>query len=67
MNGKKILCGLMIMSMLLSMTGVLDVSYDRDFAQGEIDATRVDISPKLTGRVLEQLVADGASVRPSAR
>ena len=59
-----VLLGLIGLSIiLLSMTGVLDVSYDRDFAQGEIDATRVDISPKLTGRVLEQLVADGASVR----
>lgn len=59
-----VLLGLIGLSIiLLSMTGVLDVSYDRDFAQGEIDATRVDISPKLTGRVLEQLVDDGASVR----
>mgnify|MGYP003378419840 FL=1 len=58
-----VLLGLIGLSIiLLSMTGVLDVSYDRDFAQGEIDATRVDISPKLTGRVLEQLVDDGASV-----
>ena len=59
-----VLLGLIGLSIiLLSMTGVLDVSYDRDFAQGEIDATRVDISPKLTGRVLEQLVEDGTSVK----
>lgn len=52
-----------IVLLLLSLTGMLDVSLDRDFVQGEIDATRVDVAPKLTGRVLKQLVKDGSQVK----
>lgn len=49
--------------LVLSLTGALDVNHRPTFVQGEIDATRVDVSAKISGRVAEQLVRDGAVVK----
>ena len=48
--------------LLLAVGGALDVSNKPVFIQGEIDATRVDVSAKISGRVAEQAVRDGAQV-----
>lgn len=47
---------------VLSLTGALNVDTTPDFVQGEIDATRIDISAKITGRVAEAMVRDGEPV-----
>ena len=49
--------------LLLAVGGALNVPDRPDFIQGEIDATRVDVSAKISGRVAEQLVRDGAQVK----
>lgn len=49
--------------LLLAVGGALDVSDKPAFIQGEIDATRVDVSAKISGRVAEQVVRDGAQVK----
>lgn len=47
---------------VLAVSGALDAPNRPTFVQGEIDATRVDVSAKITGRVAEQLVRDGSPV-----
>lgn len=49
--------------LLLAVGGALNVSHKPDFIQGEMDATRVDVSAKISGRVAEQCVRDGAWVK----
>lgn len=49
--------------LLLAVGGALDVSAKPTFVQGEIDATRVDVSAKISGRVADQAVRDGAQVK----
>lgn len=59
-----VLVGIIGMSLvILAVVGALDVSDQPGFIQGEIDATRVDLSAKISGRVAEQLVRDGAPVQ----
>ena len=48
---------------VLAISGALDVSHEPKFIQGEIDATRVDVSAKISGRVAEQMVRDGTPVQ----
>lgn len=49
--------------LFLALGGYVNLTPKPLFVQGEIDATRVDISPKISGRVAEQLVRDGSKVK----
>lgn len=58
-----LICLLGLGMTIMAATGMLDISDEPTFVQGEMDGTRVDVSAKFSARVLRTVGRDGMPVR----